>query len=636
MFTTNPILLKKLLDDVEAKKIQLPDFQRGWVWDDDRIRGLLASISRGFPVGAIMTLSSGSDIKFRTRPIEGVAGDGGDVPDAYLLDGQQRLTSLYQSLRHPGPVDTNDSKRQKIKRWYYVDMKAAIDPSTDREDAFVSVAESRIITEDFGRKVVLDLSTEEKEYEQHMVPTEKLMDPMHWMLGYLQYWKDADEEHPTENPLAFSQEFQSKVLANFDSYQLPVINLDKETPKEAVCTVFEKVNTGGVTLNVFELVTASFAADAESFSLRDDWEARKHRMYSSSGVLQGIAGDQFLQAVSLLKTQEDRRLAIQKGTPATQASTVGCKKSDILDLTLDDYLRWANKVEAGFVDGAKFLKTQFVFGNRNVPYNTQLVPLAVLYVELGKELDPLIARERLERWYWSGIFGEAYGGSTETLFALDLVEVAEFVRGGPIPRLVAQANFIPERLISLRSRLSAAYKGMYALQMKNGAADWITGDPLSIANYDNEHIDIHHIFPVAWCRSTKPEIPKTLYDSVINKTPIDASTNRIIGGNSPSRYLNRLRQSVPSGKLEELLDSHMLNPDHLAGDDFAESFIARGEAMLKLIGKAMGRDLGRGRDVFAEALGSAGHMGMYVEDDEEFDEISDGELDVSDQVAADD
>ena len=188
MFTTNPILLKKLLDDVEAKKIQLPDFQRGWVWDDDRIRGLLASISRGFPVGAIMTLSSGSDIKFRTRPIEGVAGDGGDVPDAYLLDGQQRLTSLYQSLRHPGPVDTNDSKRQKIKRWYYVDMKAAIDPSTDREDAFVSVAESRIITEDFGRKVVLDLSTEEKEYEQHMVPTEKLMDPMHWMLGYLQYW----------------------------------------------------------------------------------------------------------------------------------------------------------------------------------------------------------------------------------------------------------------------------------------------------------------------------------------------------------------------------------------------------------------------------------------------------------------
>ena len=69
MFTTNPVLLKALLRDVESGKIQLPDFQRGWIWDDDRIRGLLASISKGFPVGAIMTLSAGSDIKFKSRQL---------------------------------------------------------------------------------------------------------------------------------------------------------------------------------------------------------------------------------------------------------------------------------------------------------------------------------------------------------------------------------------------------------------------------------------------------------------------------------------------------------------------------------------------------------------------------------------
>ena len=485
MFTTNPVLLKKLLDDVETGKVQLPDFQRGWVWDDDRIRGLLASISRGFPVGAVMTLSSGSDIKFKTRPIEGVEVNADDAPDAFLLDGQQRLTSLYQSLRHPGPVDTNDSRRQKIKRWYYVDMRTAVNPSMDREEAFISVPESRIVTEDFGRQIVLDLSTTELEYQQHMVPTENLMEPMHWMLGYLQYWNDADLDHPEGDALRFFEGFQREVQANFDAYQLPVINLDKNTPKEAVCTVFEKVNTGGVTLNVFELATASFAADAESFSLRDDWESRKGRLYSFSGVLQGIEGDHFLQAVSLLKTQENRRLAVQKGASVGQIPAVGCKKVDILNLSLDDFLRWADKVESGFIDAAKFLRTQFVFGRRNIPYNTQLVPLAALSVELGKELDTAITKERLERWYWSGVFGEVYGGATETQFALDLLEVAEFVRGGPTPRLITQANFIPERLISLRSRVSAAYKGVYALQMKKGAADWITGDPLSIANYDS-------------------------------------------------------------------------------------------------------------------------------------------------------
>ena len=622
MFTTNPVLLKTLLNEVEAGKIQLPDFQRGWIWDDGRIRGLLASISKGFPVGAIMTLSAGSDIRFRARPIEGVDPNTISTPDTFLLDGQQRLTTLYQSLRHPKAVNTSDSRRQKAKRWYYIDMRSALDAYADREDAVISVPEVKIVTEDFGRKEVRNLSTEEQEFKQHMIPTESLMEPMKWMLGYFKFWDNSPEPHPEGDAIAFFERFQVEVQANFSAYQLPVINLGASTPKEAVCTVFEKVNTGGVILNVFELATASFAADAESFSLRDDWESRRSRLFSSSGVLQSLEGDQFLQAVALLKTQEDRRSALQKGITAGQAPAVGCKKKDILDLHLNDYLRWADKVEAGFKEAAKFLRNQFVFGRRNVPYNTQLVPLAVLYVELGEELGTAIAKERLERWYWSGVFGEIYGGSVETQFALDLVEVAVFVRGGASPRLINEASFIPERLITLRSRLSAAFKGVYALQMKNGAADWITGQPLTIANYDNEHIDVHHIFPVAWCRRATPEVPRRLYDSIINKTPIDALTNKKIGGRAPSQYLERIQQDTPPEKLDEVLTAHWLDVNHLASDDFAGSFVERGEAMLKLIGKAMGRDLGSGRNVFLNALSSAGYSDIYIEDEEEFDENS--------------
>ena len=116
MFTTNPILLKKLLQDVSDCKIQLPDFQRGWVWDDERIKGLLVSISRGFPVGAVMTLQSGGDIRFKARPVQGVAANGDVAPQQFLLDGQQRLTSLYQALVYDGAVDTEDSRRRRVKR----------------------------------------------------------------------------------------------------------------------------------------------------------------------------------------------------------------------------------------------------------------------------------------------------------------------------------------------------------------------------------------------------------------------------------------------------------------------------------------------------------------------------------------
>ena len=615
MFGTGPVLLNILLNQVENGGIQLPDFQRGWVWDDDRIKGLLTSISRGFPIGAVMTLEAGGEIRLKARPIEGVDEGTAASPSTFLLDGQQRLTSLYQSLRHPGPVDTHDNRNKKIKRWYYLDMKAATAPDADPEDAVISVPENRMTTRDFGREVTLDLSSRELEYKEHKIPTEQLMNPMKWMMGYVTYWNEAD---PNFDAMEFFSRFNDAVVTQFTEYQLPVISLGKQTPKEAVCAVFEKVNTGGVTLNVFELATASFAADTENFSLRDDWDERKKRLYNrQGGVLQGLDGNQFLQAVALMKTQENHRAAISQGKTGPQVPAIGCRRRDILNLNLNDYQLWADRVEEGFVKAGNFLLDQYVYGSRNVPYGTQLVPLAVLFVELGKELNPYNAKAKLEQWYWSGVFGESYGGTVETQFALDLAEVAEWIRGGPHPRLVDEANFAPERLLSLRTRNSAAYKGLYALQMKNRAADWRTNRQLSWMTFSRSgNIDIHHIFPRAWCENEASlRIPPRLYNSVINKTPIDSETNRIIGGHAPSKYLPRLRKDVSPVCLDDVLVSHWIDPALLRTDDFAQSFVARGEKMLELISKAMGRELVSGEEVFLNALREAG---VVAED--EYDE----------------
>ena len=193
MFKTNPISLKTLLEDAGSGKIQLPDFQRGWVWDDDRVRGLLASISRGFPVGAIMTLEAGGEIRLKSRTIEGAEEQAAAAADFFLLDGQQRLTSLYQSLLHEGPVDTHDNRGHRIKRWYYVDMLAAMDPTADREDAIISVPEDKQ-ERSFGGGLVRDLSSRNLEYAQHMMPTEQLLDnTTDWLLGYIAYWQDREQ-----------------------------------------------------------------------------------------------------------------------------------------------------------------------------------------------------------------------------------------------------------------------------------------------------------------------------------------------------------------------------------------------------------------------------------------------------------
>src|SRR5260221_10594792 len=164
-FQTNPIDLNKLLDDCHRGIIQLPDFQRSWVWDEDRIKSLIASVSRAFPVGALMSLDTGGPVNFKPRPIEGAPPGAKDVPpQSLLLDGQQRMTSLYQVTLRGKVVETETPKKKKVKRWFYIDIRKALDPSEDREEAIVGVPEDRVIRTDFGRGAMLDLSSPEKEY----------------------------------------------------------------------------------------------------------------------------------------------------------------------------------------------------------------------------------------------------------------------------------------------------------------------------------------------------------------------------------------------------------------------------------------------------------------------------------------
>lgn len=149
--------LSELMRDVSEGKAQLPEFQRSWTWDDGRIRGILASLSQGYPMGAIMRLEYGNEeVKFKCRPIEGVKGVTGE-PDNLVLDGQQRLTSIYRTACSKDPVETKTEKGKDIKRFYYLDMKKCLDDYEDRYDAIIPVPEDRRRKTDFDRKILLDL-----------------------------------------------------------------------------------------------------------------------------------------------------------------------------------------------------------------------------------------------------------------------------------------------------------------------------------------------------------------------------------------------------------------------------------------------------------------------------------------------
>jgi len=578
--------LKDLLEEIHVGKTQLPDFQRGWVWDDDRIKSLLASVGVSFPIGALMTLETGGEgIRFKPRLFSGTPGSSKhSEPQTLVLDGQQRLTSLHQALRGSQAVATKDSKGKAISRWYYIDMNSAANGDGDLEDAVISVPADRQVKK-FGGGIELDLSSSEREYEEEMFPVREIFAAADWRQRFNKYW-----EYQAEKIQLFDS-FEAGVIKRFEQYQVPVIRLTRETPKEAVCLVFEKVNTGGVSLTVFELLTATFAA--EDFQLRDDWSAREKRLKARYRALQGLHSDDFLQAISLLVTQARRQAAIATGRSQKDAPGIGCKRRDILKLSVLEYQSWADKVEEGLGEAAKFLHQQKIFKARDVPYRTQLVPLSAIFTDLGNEAQSDGARRKIARWYWCGVFGELYGGAIESRFAKDLPEVASYVQGAEEPVTISDANFAATRLLTLRSRNSAAYKGLYAILMREGCTDFRTGQSIEFQEFFDEEIDIHHIFPKKWCNNS--QIDRKYFDSIINKTAIAARTNRQIGGSAPSEYLIRLqkRAGIEECRMDEILASHWIPARHLKVDGFWSFYEERAEALLQLIERAMERDVPR-------------------------------------------
>ena len=208
-------------------------------------------------MGAAMFLKAGGNIHFKCRLFTGVDEKNITVKPEYLvLDGQQRLTTLYQVFMSKKPVQTClDTKRNKpIQRYYYLDMRKCLNPNEDRLDAIISVSEKKLITEDIGRNIKLDLSITENEYKNLMFPLNLAFssESTDWMLGLLEYYRDSGE-----NMLALYKDFKDKVIQRILDYQIPIIILDNELPKEAICQIFENVNTGGVPLTVFEHVTAT-------------------------------------------------------------------------------------------------------------------------------------------------------------------------------------------------------------------------------------------------------------------------------------------------------------------------------------------------------------------------------------------
>ncbi|HWO82269.1 MAG TPA: DUF262 domain-containing protein [Solirubrobacterales bacterium] len=524
-FQTNPASLQHLLSAIHERELALPDFQRDFVWDARATEGLLESISRSFPAGSLLFMSWREDT-FSPREIQGAPSLDGCTPLKLILDGQQRLSSLYQACYGVGEYR------------YFVDFKPLLEDD-DVEEAIFYRHKNRA-----GR-----YATVEQQAEQLVLPLGVLFggDGFHAWLEQLTSHLEMQPPELTTLRTAVREAYERSVKP-IEDYRFPVVELAPGTSLEAVCSIFETLNKTGIKLSVFDLLAARFYA--HGLDLRRMWE-------------------QTVELHPIIEEFEINRYYVLQSVALRARGSV--KRGDVLELSVGDIAEHWESVTAGYRAALEMLRDECgVLTAKWLPYGYLLVPLAAIWdqaIEIG---GPASAanRSRLQRWFWCSGISAAYDRAANTQAGRDYAELSRWIGDGPEPATVAEFSFQPDRLREITPKQQAIYKALMAVVLRNKAKDFHRGTELTASSIAARRVDDHHIFPRAYLNPTDetPAYPRQLVDCILNRTLIDAETNQRIGKRPPNEYLGEVREEfvpVDHDAFGEVLSSHILP----AGED---------------------------------------------------------------------
>jgi hypothetical protein len=516
---TNPRTLKDLLAEVHSRTMALPDFQRDFVWDPGATQALIVFIANNYPAGSLLRVSDGNRV-FAAREFEG-APSLADYKHVFLvLDGQQRLTSLYQAFYGVG------------EHRYYLDLTKLCNGS-DFEDALFH---ARASTKWAQTRERFDVQAQEL-----ILPLSLLKGGAGGYLQWLLQVTNPMQPDKRTQMLDALTKINEQWIKPIDDYQFPVVTLSDKTEPDALCTIFETLNSTGVKLSVFELLTARFWP--RNINLRELWT----KACEAHPIIQDYEVDPYyvLQAIALAS----------RDAPS-------CKRGDVLKLAATDIETWWGPVVSGLAAGLTILRDDCkVVLPKWIPYQTMLAPLAAVLAKAGVPNTPAAAvqREKLKRWFWSAVFGQAYESAPNSQSAKDVGELANWLAGGQPPESVRSLRFDPKALRDVTPRQRSIYRGVICLILGSGtgARDFHTQAVISGKLISEEGIDDHHVFPDDFLSKVKGITASRTRDCVLNRTLIDRTTNQIISNRAPSKYLADIRDT-PGFPFDAVLASQCL------------------------------------------------------------------------------
>lgn len=534
------------------REMALPDFQRDFVWDPFATDELIESIISNYPAGSLLRIKNGSQLLFQPRAIEGAPALGKEAKPSYLvLDGQQRLTSLYQAFYGVG-----DHR-------YYLDL-SGLEKGKDLEDCVF------YLRADDGD---VRYRTIQQQAATLVFPLGKVFGDggfNGWTTKVLkERCKDMTEMLDLQTRFATLHE---RWIRPIEEYEFPMVTLNEDTSGAAVCTIFETLNRTGVKLSVFDLLTARFWA--LDLNLRQHWEEARN----DSPIIEDFDIDPYyaLQIISLLEPGVDKD---------AKPRAPSIKRSAILDMDVPQARQGWNRAVEGLASILSILRDECgVLVPALIPYTTILIPMAATWASQRnvKGADEGSNRIKLIRWFWCSVFGQQYENAPNSQAEKDFGELKAWMQGGSEPESVRTFDLGTLRLRNTRPKQRALYRGTMALILQNGAQDFHKRGPITaqLVSDKKNPVDDHHIFPRAFLN--KQEIPPSLRDCILNRTYIDRTTNRRLSKRAPSDYFSEILQKHGAQETDKLFESHLLpgsGGSPLLSDAF-EDFLAHRERLL--------------------------------------------------------
>lgn len=507
-----------LVEQAFEGKICLPDFQRDFVWPPDQIADLIRSILRRYFVGSLLLLRCDRDRPpFSPTLLRGAQSIYVDPkPELLLLDGQQRLTSLIYALTAPDL----SLKGTKMRRWFFIDLDLLFSDPDDDEIVF-----------DRSKRDVKDLLKPEAQYERHILPCTVLLRP-----GDFHKWRDGFEDWLRETHPELMDTFRSKwrsqwldVADRFQNFEVPLVELPRVAEDDTdeigrVCAIFEKLNSSGVDLSVYDLLTARLYRSnialhklwdeaCENNPLLDEWSEGKADK-NKFGVL-------VLRVLALLRDLDPKPKILISLSPKNfeedwrRAAKAMNRAIEIVTATHEDGMG--------------------VFNRQWLPNFGLLPVLAALRTVVEEKNLGEEQRREIRRWYWCSVFLERYSSSVESKSRKDFAEFQKYwIAKGDVPSVFEEARRIGSNEFSIRSATSNAsgiYCAVFCLLAKQGARDWHRGEHIELQNLQD-----HHIFPKDCLK--RHGIPTgDRVNTVINRTLIADQTNNRIRAKSPADYV---------------------------------------------------------------------------------------------------